>query len=44
MVCTIESIEKRQKVKIDETVELFGLSEDEAIIILRYFKWNFDKI
>lgn len=44
MVCTIESIQKRMDDKINEASEMLGLSEDDAIQVLRYFKWNQDKL
>jgi hypothetical protein len=39
-----ENIEKRLDEKIQEIVDLLGISKDEAVATLRYFKWDMDKI
>lgn len=30
--------------KVNEVRELLGLTADQAILVLRYYKWNFDKL
>ena len=39
-VWTTNEIENRQNKIIEETTELLGLPPDDAIIVLRYYKWN----
>ena len=41
---TVESIEKRQVEKVQELQDLLGCSLDAGIAILRYFKWNIDRL
>ena len=43
-VWTTNDIESRQNKIIEETTELLGLPPDDAIIVLRYYKWNQDKL
>jgi hypothetical protein len=43
-VFTIESIERVQTDKAKEIRELLGLTLDQAFQVLRYYKWNMDKI
>jgi len=44
VVCTVDSIVERMNEKIEEVSDLLGLSEDQAILVLRHFKWNMDKL
>ena len=44
MQFTIKDIEIKIREAIDETMEMYGLTEDEAITIFRHYKWNRDKI
>jgi hypothetical protein len=30
--------------KVNEVSDLLGLSEDDAIAVLKHFKWNMDKL
>lgn len=39
-----DKIAERVSNVVQETKEMFGLSIDEAITILRYFKYNIDKL
>ena len=41
---TIETIEKRINEKVSELKDLLGMTPDQAIAVLRHFKWNMDKI
>ena len=44
IVYTIENIEKRINEKVSELKDVLGMNADQAIAVLRYFKWNMDKI
>jgi hypothetical protein len=44
VVCSVESIVKRQTEKVAEVTDMMGLSEDESMAVLRHFKWNIDKL
>lgn len=44
IVYTISTIEKRINEKVNEIKDLLGMNPDQAIIVLRHFKWNMDKI
>ena len=44
IVYTVEKIFDRQKDKISEMVDLLGLTSDQAISVLRFFKWDADKL
>ena len=41
---TIEHIEKRINEKVAELKDVLGMTPDQAIAVLRHFKWNLDKI
>lgn len=41
---TVEKIHERQLQKVDEIKDLLGINPDKAILILRYFKWDTDKL
>ena len=41
---TIEHIEKRINEKVSEIKDVLGMNADQAIAVLRHFKWNMDKI
>jgi ariadne-1 len=43
-VYTIEHIEKRINEKVAELKDVLGMTPDQAIAVLRHFKWNLDKI
>jgi len=43
-VATMEEIESRQNEIINEAADLLNRSHDDAIIILRHFKWDVNKI
>ena len=40
----MKDIEVKIKEAIAETVEMYGLTEDEAITIFRFYRWNKDRI
>ena len=41
---TVESIAGRIMEIVQEVKELLGLTVDEAIAVLRFFKWNMDRL
>lgn len=41
---TVEKIHERQMQKVDEIKDLLGVNPDKAILILRHFKWDIDKL
>ena len=43
-MCTVEKIHQRQMEKVEEIKDLLGCKSDDAILILRYFKWDVDKL
>ena len=43
-MCTVEKIQQRQMIKVEEIKDLLGCNSDAAILILRYFKWDVDKL
>jgi hypothetical protein len=40
----IREIERSQNMKVQEFVEEFNVTSDEAVLLLREFKWNEDKL
>lgn len=41
---TVEKIHERQMQKVEEIKDLLGLNADKAILVLRHFKWDLDKL
>ena len=41
---TVEQIQERQMVKVNEIMDVFGFTIDQSISVLRYYKWNMDKL
>ena len=44
VVCDIEDIKRNQNQRVAECVELFSVTEEEAVILLREYKWNNDRL
>jgi hypothetical protein len=43
-VYEVEKLKERQMEKVDEIKDLLGCNSDKAIQILKYFKWDNDKL
>ena len=44
IVCDIEDIKRNQNERVRAIVELFNVNDDEAVILLREYKWNNDRL
>ena len=43
-MCDIKDIERNQNERVRAAMELFNVSDDEAVILLREYKWNQDRL
>ena len=43
-MCDIKDIERNQNERVKSAMELFSVSDDQAVILLREYKWNQDRL